>query len=356
MSVIQYEPFCITAGEPKVGTTLFIEREPMPAEEAYALGTFQPKDDPAAKSFCGVVIGQQMIELSALCLGISTLDELLDDWVTNQSLLAKTLSEFRHSTKWGALAQPVAGLDIEAPMSPTQIFQSGANYKTHVIQLNVAAAAEAGDPDPQETLRAATALMQERADNGTPYVFLGLPSSICGPYDNVVLPTIGVKHDWELELAVVIGAEVYQVSRSDALSYVAGYVMVNDLTTRDRIFRKDMPSIGTDWLAGKNSPTFLPLGPWFVPAQFVADPMNLRIKLSLNGNIMQDETTADMIFDIGQLIEHVSALTPMRPGDLLLTGSPAGNGAHYGRYLQPGDVMESTITGLGTQRNLCVAP
>lgn len=135
---------------------------------------------------------------------------------------------------------------------------------------------------------------------------------------------------------------------------VAGYVVVNDLSTRDRIFRPDIPSIGTDWLAGKNAPTFLPLGPWITPARFVADPMELRICLSLNGKVMQDETTADMIFDIGRLIAHVSAITPLCPGDLLLTGSPAGNGAHYGRYLQGGDVMESTITGLGTQRNRCV--
>jgi 2,4-diketo-3-deoxy-L-fuconate hydrolase len=97
-----------------------------------------------------------------------------------------------------------------------------------------------------------------------------------------------------------------------------------------------------------------------VPAPFVSDPADLRVTLKLNGQIMQDETTADMIFGVPELIAHVSAITPLRPGDLVLTGSPAGNGAHYGRYLQPGDVMEATITGphvdLGTQHNRCVAP
>ncbi len=177
---------------------------------------------------------------------------------------------------------------------------------------------------------------------------------MCGPQDDVVLPPTGTKHDWELELGVVIGADAHLIPRDRAMYCVAGYVIVNDLSTRDRIFRPDMPSLGTDWLAGKNAPTFLPLGPWFTPAQFVPDPMKLQIRLALNGKVMQDATTSDMIFDIPRLIEHVSAITPLRPGDLLLTGSPAGNGAHYGRYLQAGDVMESTITGLGTQRNRCV--
>jgi 2-keto-4-pentenoate hydratase/2-oxohepta-3-ene-1,7-dioic acid hydratase in catechol pathway len=158
----------------------------------------------------------------------------------------------------------------------------------------------------------------------------------------------------------VIGIEAYRVEAADALRHVAGYVIANDLTTRDRVFRPDMPGLGTDWLAGKNAPTFLPLGPWLVPAPFVPDPAALRVTLKLNGQTMQDETTADMIFGVPELIAHVSAITPLRPGDLLLTGSPAGNGAHYGRYLQPGDVMESTITGglidLGTQHNRCVAP
>jgi 2-keto-4-pentenoate hydratase/2-oxohepta-3-ene-1,7-dioic acid hydratase in catechol pathway len=139
------------------------------------------------------------------------------------------------------------------------------------------------------------------------------------------------------------------------MGHVAGYVMVNDLTTRDRVFRPDMPGLGTDWLAGKNAPTFLPTGPWLTPAHLMADVTDLRITLQLNGETMQDATTADMIFGIPRLVEHVSAITPLRPGDLLLTGSPAGNGAHYGRYLRDGDVMTSTITGLGTQRNRCVS-
>jgi 2,4-diketo-3-deoxy-L-fuconate hydrolase len=169
-----------------------------------------------------------------------------------------------------------------------------------------------------------------------------------------VLPATGGQHDWELELGVVIGTGAYRINRADAWAHMAGYVTVNDLTTRDRVFRPDLPGIGTDWLAGKNAPTFLPTGPWLVPAQFVADPGNLRITLRLNDETMQDESAADMIFDIPRVIEHVSAICPLLPGDLILTGSPAGNGAHHQRYLRAGDVMTATITGLGEQRNICV--
>jgi 2-keto-4-pentenoate hydratase/2-oxohepta-3-ene-1,7-dioic acid hydratase in catechol pathway len=174
--------------------------------------------------------------------------------------------------------------------------------------------------------------------------------------DDVILPDTGTEHDWELELAAVMGRRAYRVSRRDALGYVAGYTIVNDITTRDRVYRPDLPGIGTDWLAAKNAPTFLPAGAWLVPAAFAGDPMNLRITLSVNGEVMQDESTADMIFDVARLIEHTSFITEMLPGDLLLTGSPAGNGASRGRFLKPGDVMEGSITGLGSQRNRCVAP
>jgi 2-keto-4-pentenoate hydratase/2-oxohepta-3-ene-1,7-dioic acid hydratase in catechol pathway len=122
---------------------------------------------------------------------------------------------------------------------------------------------------------------------------------------------------------------------------------------RDALVRADVPG-GIDWLAAKNSPTFLPTGPLLVPRAFV-DPSDLRIVLTVNGRTMQDETTADIMFDVPRLIEYVTTVTELRPGDLLLTGSPAGNGASHGVFLIDGDVMEGTVTGLGTQRNRCVA-
>jgi 2,4-didehydro-3-deoxy-L-rhamnonate hydrolase len=326
----------------------------MSDEVRYGLGRLRAAQ---GEAFTAVCTDDEAVPLSGLGLGAATVEELLADWAITSKDLDAAVHDARVSGRWSRLALDRHGLTPLAPFVPGQVFQSGANYKTHVVQLQVAAAQQRGatGAELERAEREAVALMQRRAETGTPYVFLGLPSSVCGPLDDVVLPPTGTQHDWELELGVVIGQHAYQVDRQQALEHVAGYTIVNDITTRDRVFRPDMPGLGTDWLAGKNAPTFLPIGPWLTPARFVADPMDLRITLSLNGDTMQDETTADMIFDIPRLIEHVSAITPLRPGDLLLTGSPAGNGAHYGRYLRPGDVMDSSIEGLGRQRNRCVA-
>ncbi|MFC8360053.1 fumarylacetoacetate hydrolase family protein [Streptomyces griseorubiginosus] len=111
--------------------------------------------------------------------------------------------------------------------------------------------------------------------------------------------------------------------------------------------------MGADWLRAKNQPTFFPTGPYLVPARFVPDPLNLDITLRLNGETMQKGSTGDMIFTPAALISYLSRPVILHPGDMIITGSPAGNGSHYGRFLQPGDVMDCEITGLGTQRNHC---
>jgi 2-keto-4-pentenoate hydratase/2-oxohepta-3-ene-1,7-dioic acid hydratase in catechol pathway len=317
----------------------------------FAFGCFRGPDGTA---FCGAVVKDTTMPLSRLGSDVRTPEQLLDHWADVWPGVQKSVTDLVTTGAWKAEAVHVSALDVLPPVRPRQIFQSGANYRAHVVQLMMAADRH-GDQDLEVVRDRAERLMQDRIDTGTPYVFLGLPSSICGPYDDVVLPATGDQHDWELELAAVIGHVADNVSRERALEHVAGYTIVNDLTTRDRVFRPDMPGLGTDWLAGKNAPTFLPTGPWFVPAAHVAEPANLHITLSLNGEIMQDASTSDMIFDLARLIEHTSAITPLQPGDMLLTGSPAGNGAHYGRFLAPGDVMTSSITGLGTQRNTCVS-
>ena len=145
-----------------------------------------------------------------------------------------------------------------------------------------------------------------------------------------------------------------RVPAARALDYVAGFTIGNDLTGREMLRRPDMPSMGHDWLAGNCAPTFLTLGPYIVPARFVGDPQRRQITLRLNGEVMQDESTADMIFPVARLIEWASTHVQLQPGDLLLTGSPSGNGTHYQRFLKPDDVIEGSITGLGVQRNRCV--
>jgi 2,4-diketo-3-deoxy-L-fuconate hydrolase len=255
--------------------------------------------------------------------------------------------------------EPLSGLRVHAPLEPGQLLQSGANYRTHVIDLAAAHHAERGTR-PDDEIRAEVAeLMDRRAAEGTPYLFIGLPSSVTGPHDDVTIPTWTQKFDWELELAAVIGREAFRVDRAHALDHVAAYTIANDLTARDQVFRRDMPEIGTDWFRGKNGPGFTPLGPWLVAARDVGDPGDLRIRLELNGEVMQDETTKDMLFDVAALVAAASEITPLRPGDLVLTGSPAGNGMALGRLLRDGDVMTGSIGGasgsLGTQYTRVVA-
>ena len=196
--------------------------------------------------------------------------------------------------------------------------------------------------------------MDERAASGRAFVFSKLPSAVTGPYDPIVIPFDVKKPDWELELAAVIGKPCRRVAAADALDYVAGYTIANDITARDMLRRGDVGTLGADWLAAKSSPTFLPIGPYLTPSHFVADPQQLHITLRLNGEVMQDEATSDMIYSVASVIEHISRHVQLLPGDLVLTGSPSGNGTHYNRFLQDGDVVEGEIAGLGIQRNVCV--
>jgi 2,4-diketo-3-deoxy-L-fuconate hydrolase len=277
-----------------------------------------------------------------------TIRALLDRW----DEAAPRLHDLARDDK--AVRQPLGGLRVHAPVEPRQVFQSGANYRQHVIDLEVAHRAPDDPRTVEEAREEIAAVMDRRAAEDLPYVFIGLPSAITGPYDDVVLPSWAEKPDWELELVAVIGKPAYRVSTGEALEYVAGYTIANDLTDRATVFRRDMPAIGTDWLRSKNAPGFTPLGPWIVPAGSIADPGDLRVPLQLNGETMQDESTQDMLIGVGRLVSYISQTSQLLPGDLVLTGSPAGNGIHWGRLLRDGDVMEGSITGLAAQRTRCV--
>ncbi|MPY80023.1 MAG: hydrolase [Actinophytocola sp.] len=312
----------------------------------FALGTFAAE---GGREFAGLVVGDRVLDLPASSRLPNSVLSILEHWDRAlPELTALAIDADRPG--W----RPVRGLAVRAPLRSRQVVQAGANYRTHVIDLAVKHA-EIGAGRTAEQVRAETAaMMDRRAAEGTPYLFLGQPSAIAGPYDDVVLPAYSTQHDWELELAAVIGRRAFRIGRDQAADHIAGYTIVNDLTTRDLVFRRDMPEIGTDWLRAKNAPGFLPTGPWLVPASFV-DPGDARVTLKLNGEVMQDESTKDMIFDVAALVAAASQTIPLLPGDLVLTGSPAGNGLHHGRLLRPGDVMEGTITGLGVQRTRCLA-
>lgn len=295
-----------------------------------------------------LVIGDKMVPVD----GAVDVLALLDDW-------AAALPRLEKIAAGSAGAVPLDESALVAPYIPRQIFCTGANYRKHVIGLIMGDPSMRTPADDAETdaerLARVEKMMDERAKAALPYCFLKLPSCVVGPNDTVVLPRNVVKPDWELELGVVIGKRARHVPLEQAMDHVAGFVVVNDVTAREHIFRRDNSAIGADWLSGKCFPTFLPFGPMIVPRQFVPDPYDLTIRLAVNGKVYQDESTRDMMINIERQVAYLSDRVELMPGDVICTGSPYGNGSAFGVFLQPGDVMEGSISGLGTQRNPCVA-
>jgi 2-keto-4-pentenoate hydratase/2-oxohepta-3-ene-1,7-dioic acid hydratase in catechol pathway len=311
----------------------------------FALGTFAGPD---GEPFPGLVVEERVHDLRP---GFVDTLSMLQDW---DASLAR-LRELAASSPGDGVA-----LDDLRPLPPVhpsgQVLCGGANYYKHLHQMVVAHLKREGDTRPYEELHAeAVEVAERRSREEHPFIFAGLPSALCGARDDVVLWGPGKEHDWELELAVVLGRGGRDVPEDEALAHVAGYTMSNDVSTRDVMFRPGFPM--TDFLMTKMRPTFFPTGPYIVPAEFVPDYRALRITLKVNGESMQDEGVDDIIYGVEQLVAYASRVVELRAGDLLLTGSPAGNAAHHGgRWLVPGDLMEGEITGLGIQRNRCVSP
>lgn len=321
----------------------------------FALGRFSQE---GGAPFLGVVVGGAVARLSSLAPdrfapGV-TLAALLEDWPAN-------LAAVKAAMPGGKIdgGAPVASLRALAPLpEPRQIFCTGANYGRHVVEMVVAVGAgpETAAMDAGQRRTFGQAYVARQIAEAEPYVFMKPVTSVAGPNDPLVLPGFSDQIDWEIELGVVIAAPAYRVHRDGAMAHVAGYMVVNDLTARDRVRRTDPGAIGPDWIAAKGAPGFLPTGPYLVPAEFVPDPRRLRLRLVVNGETMQDDTAADMTFDIPRQIEAISAHARMLPGDIVCTGSPAGNGIARGRFLRAGDVMEAEIDGLGRQVVHCTGP
>jgi 2-keto-4-pentenoate hydratase/2-oxohepta-3-ene-1,7-dioic acid hydratase in catechol pathway len=183
-----------------------------------------------------------------------------------------------------------------------------------------------------------------------PILFFKANSAVVGAYDDVIMPRGSVATDWEVELGVVIGREAKYVSEADALDYVAGYCIVNDVSERDY-----QTKLTGQWTKGKSCDTFGPTGPYLVTRDEVPDPQNLAMSLDVNGKRMQTGNTGTMIFSVAQIIEHLSSLMTLHPGDVITTGTPPGVGLGMKPapvYLKIGDVMELSIEGLGQQRQV----
>lgn len=330
----------------------------------FKLGTFGSRDGEIFAGFVFDDAGPVYKISQALAIAGATADrrsirEFLDDWQpafkSVSSIADKVGGDER---RFAAAATPLAELRVYPPVNPPgELFQAGANYRSHVWQLDCAMRINKGE-DPAvvrsaESRQQYEARMDNRISKDPPVLFNGVRNTIVGAYDDVILPSrFNDKPDWELELGLVFGKAARYVEPEKAYDYVAGYVMCNDVSHREMI--KRIFPVGSSWLEMKNSPTFTPTGPYLVPAQFVEDPMKLQIVLKLNGEIMQNESTSDMLYDIPKIIAFLSKVTVVKPGDMLITGSPSGNGMHHGRFLRDGDVMEGSVTGLGVQRNKVV--
>lgn len=221
------------------------------------------------------------------------------------------LTEINQSQRLGS---PVA--------RPSKIICIGLNYAKHAKETNAAV--------PKE-----------------PILFFKSTTSLSGPNDDIIIPKNSVKTDWEVELALVIGKKASYIEEHEAMDYVAGYCMHNDVSEREFQIER-----GGQWVKGKSCDSFAPLGPWLATKDEIRDANNLRLWLTVNGKNMQDGNTNDLIFNIPHLVSYISQFMTLLPGDIISTGTPAGVGLGFNPplYLKAGDIVELGIDGLGTQK------
>jgi 2-keto-4-pentenoate hydratase/2-oxohepta-3-ene-1,7-dioic acid hydratase in catechol pathway len=255
----------------------------------------------------------------------ATAMELLADWPAAEPLLRDLDIED---------APPVEADSLLAPLRwPRKVICAGVNYRRHVREM--------GGEIP--------------ADGWRPFFFLKAPTtSVIGPHDPIVVRDAArARYDWEAELAVIIGTAGKDIDAERAVAHVAGYCVANDVTARGYHRRDVVPAdaFAYDWFAAKSMEGSLPLGPGLTPAFLVRDPQDLRLRLWVNGELQQDESTADMVSPVAELVAAASQVVTLEPGDVILTGTPSGVGAGRGRYLRGGDLVRVTIDGLGTLEN-----
>jgi 2-keto-4-pentenoate hydratase/2-oxohepta-3-ene-1,7-dioic acid hydratase in catechol pathway len=299
----------------------------------YKLATYLTAGGPRA----GMVIGDEVFDAERLTgyAADATVLTLLADWERAR----ERLGNVRPALGTGERLENVRLLP--PVLWPSAIYCAGANYSDHAAEM---ARAHNRPPEPDPHVLGLK-----------PWHFLkAARSTLAADGDIIQISTMSKTMDWEIELAAVIGRTAKNVSRSEALAYVAGYTIANDLSARDmgrRPHISDASPFKYDWVGHKNFDGSCPLGPWIVPANDVADPQRLALKLWVNDVIKQDSNTGQMIYDLAEQIEHLSSRITLQPGDVILTGTPAGVGAARPEFLKPGDVVKLWIEGIGTLTN-----
>lgn len=245
------------------------------------------------------------------------------------------------------------------PTDFPQIFGAGSNYRKHAAEMYTFNEGEyqksrlPGESD-EDFFKRNLAFVENKRAKGMPFIWLATHGSMIGAQDDIPLHAIGTMHDWEAEFCLVLagGAPRY-MDPEEAGQHIAGYTIINDMHTGD-LFSRDDIKWNADWIA-KQQPGFKPVGPYVVPKQFFPNLDDVTIKLSVNGSVKQDWPVSDMIFSSEQYVAYASERLPILPGDLLMTGSPPGNGGVHGQWLTPGDKVEIEISYLGRQNCTCVA-
>jgi 2-keto-4-pentenoate hydratase/2-oxohepta-3-ene-1,7-dioic acid hydratase in catechol pathway len=313
----------------------------------FSLVTFvSPTDVPVA----GLVVGERVyavVDAIAVLTHLlrpqyQTVIGILNEWDSAQRELAAAADVLTYPTRPGELTSAaLSSVRLLSPvLSPSAIYCAGANYVDHI----------------QEMERVLGVPIQNPKELGQqPWHFVKTPrNALTGTNSEIRSPGYSNRLDWEIELAVVIGKLAKDVRIEDAMSYVAGYSIANDLSARDHVKRSgvapDSP-FAYDWVSQKCFDDSCPLGPRLVPAQFVEDPYDLNMKLSVNGKLKQDSNTRNMIFDIAEQIAYLSSRVTLFPGDVILTGTPAGVGMAHKEFLQSGDTIRLEIDGIGVLEN-----
>lgn len=264
--------------------------------------------------------------------------------------------------KWGILDKDGAVRTLEdllpqisgEPLSPGWLAQLQKHDPAHLPLLKAPHRIGACVPRPMNFVAVGLNYVDHAQETGSkipkePILFLKALSSFCGPYDDIIIPPGSKKTDWEIELGIVIGTKAAYVSEEKALDYVAGYTVVNDVSEREYQIER-----GGQWDKGKGCDSFGPVGPYMVTKDEVKNPQNLRLFCEVDGQIMQDGNTANMIFGVKTLVSYISHFFTLHPGDIIATGTPAGVG--LGKkptpiFLRPGQSLRLGIEGLGEQRS-----
>ena len=273
-----------------------------------------------------------------------SIDGLLQDWDANFSVLQELVAFLQKqgpqpaATKFGSLrALPPVG-------RPGKMFYAAQNFQEHVDEMLRAGMSPASGPK-----------FTGEKSTTRPYLFLKAPSTLAGAHDDIPIPLGMQKIDWEAEIALAIGKPGKRIKAERALDHVAGFMTTNDVSCRDVQIRPDRPGLRSDWLGGKSHDNFAPMGPFLVPRAFVADAMNLFIRLTVNGEVKQNGNTSQFIFTPEEQIEYASNILTLNSGDVFSCGTCGGVGQGTNTFLKVGDVMETEIESLGKMRNRFVA-